>query len=90
MVITKGAASGDTLTRTLATSIIAGLGGDDQPLCDMGPDLRDAGDGHDDIDGGLGAGTASGGAGNGSVNDGEVEGRCGPRAVPLFNIFRPF
>jgi hypothetical protein len=52
--------------------------------------LRDAGDGHDDIDGGLGAGTASGGAGNGSVNDGEVEGRCGPRAVPLFNIFRPF
>ena len=90
MVITKGAANGDTLTRTLATSIIAGLGGDDQPLCDMGPDLRDAGDGHDDIDGGLGAGTASGGAGNGSFNDGEVEGRRGPRAVPLFNIFRPF
>ena len=90
MVITKGAASGDTLTRTLATSIIAGLGGDDQPLCDMGPDLRDAGDGHDDIDGGLGANTASGGAGNSSVNDGEVEGRRGPRAVPLFNIFRPF
>ena len=90
MVITKGAANGDTLTRTLATNIIAGLGGDDQPLCDMGPDLRDAGDGHDDIDGGLGADTASGGAGNGSVNDGEVEGRRGPRAVPLFNIFRPF
>jgi len=80
MAIFNGTAHSETLTRTLAANIIAGLDGNDRQFGDDGPSLL-AGDGHDSIDGNNE---------DNEDNEGEV---AGPRAncqVPLFNVFRPF
>ena len=90
MAIFNGTANSETLTRTLAANIVAGLDGNDRQFGDDGPSLIDGGDGHDKIDGGFGNIVLICGAGNNEDNEGEV---AGPRAncqVPLFNVFRPF
>ena len=81
MAIFNGTANSETLTRTLAANIIAGLDGNDRQFGDDGPSLLAGGDGHDSIDGNNE---------DNEDNEGEV---AGPRAncqVPLFNVFRPF
>jgi Ca2+-binding RTX toxin-like protein len=90
MAIIKGTPNGETLTRTLAANIIAGLGGKDRQFGVDGSGLLDGGDGHDNIDGGFGNDTLIGGGGNDDRNEGEVAGRRAVRTVTLFNIFRPF
>ena len=84
----KGAANGETLSRTLATTIIAALGGNDQLFGDDGTGLPDDGGGHDEVGGG--GNDAAGGAGTGPSNDEEAAARRDTNVVPLFNLFRPF
>ena len=84
MATVKDTAEGGRLTRTVAANIIAGLGTEVHSFeasCDV-PD-------HGSVDRGRGSGERTGGAGSGSMNDGKGAGRDG-RAMPLFNVFRPF
>ena len=90
MAIIKRTANGETLTRTLAANIIAGLADKDQLVGVDGSVVLNGADGRDSVDGGLGHDTRIGGAGTDCRNDGEVEGRPDNNVVPLFNIFRPF
>jgi len=90
MAIVKGTANGETLTRSLAANIIAGLGSDDQQFGESGSALPVGEDGHDNFDGRFGNDTPIGGAVSSDYNEGEVAGRRATGAVPLFNIFRPF
>jgi len=90
MAIINDAPTGGTLTRTLAASIIAGLGGNDQQFGGDGSRSLDGGHRHDRIDGIVGNGTSTRAAGNNDLNAGEAAARRPPGAVPAFNVFRPF
>jgi Ca2+-binding RTX toxin-like protein len=90
VAIIKGTPNGETLTRTLAANIIAGLGAKDRQFGDDASGLLDGGDGHDNVDGGFGNDTSIGGGGKDKLNEGEAAGRRASSAVPLLNIFRPF
>jgi hypothetical protein len=68
------AANGETLSRTLATTIIAALGGNDQLFGDEATGLPDGG--RDDA--------------AGPSDDEEAAARRDTNVVPLFNLFRPF
>ena len=88
MARVKDTAEGATLTRTVAANIIAGLGAEDQPFGTHSV-LLDRGDARGGVDGRFRDDDPTGAAGSGPLKDGKGAGRDG-RAMPLFNVFRPF
>lgn len=82
-------ATGETLTRTIADTILASLDGNDQAFGKVASELRDGANIGPDIHGGFGTEVPDRRAGNVQWNDREVAARD-TDTVPIFNLFRPF